>query len=433
MPQIDSNRRPAVILLASLVFALGIFFSYAYAYSFRIDGDILQMLNAGQHYLQTGEFLAYGNSTSGGLGKVPGSLTAIVSGLPLKLWNSPYSILLFLTASHLAALVLLFLALRSQMTPHLLLGLLLFYWLNPWRVSQIFIWNPSYLFFCSALHLYSGLRMLEKKSSLATFMHVLSIGIAFQFHTSSFLLFLMSLWLFYRRRLHIHWPAAVSAGALCGLSLLPYVFYLMGEPVATAKMADTNAFFGKGLVTVYPLLKSTLYWFRFSSFAFPKSLQQLVEFSWLGAGSTANSAQIIWNLLVWPMAGISFLWSLKQQWQYWQRKNWREYWLKKKNLSFSSWDEWVVAGFLSVLVATALSPSELLYWHLVIIYPVAIYVPLVKFCDIGEHNPQRFLRLFGLVLGYFVLVNGAAVLGSEKHSWQENPQQAYEQLYPPSR
>ena len=185
------------------LFSLGLFLSYWYATHQIVDGDITQMLDKGYHGFYTGEWSSYGNAASV-VGNVPGSLLAFVVGLPLFIVDSPWAPMGFLIFLHGASFFLLDNVVKNIFNSQIRLVFLVIYWLNPWFLFENILYNPSYLFFFSALHLWTAFKLKEEKSFIYSFLHVLSIGMAMQLHYSWIILAIMSAVLLYKNTVKVN-------------------------------------------------------------------------------------------------------------------------------------------------------------------------------------------------------------------------------------
>ena len=70
-----------------------------------LNGDQLQTLYRGYLAAHQGMWLNYGNAASV-VGNVPGSLSTLVVGVPLVLWDSPWAPMMVIIACNVVALVL---------------------------------------------------------------------------------------------------------------------------------------------------------------------------------------------------------------------------------------------------------------------------------------------------------------------------------------
>ena len=264
------------------LFSLGLFLSYWYATHQIVDGDITQMLDKGYHGFYTGEWSSYGNAASV-VGNVPGSLLAFVVGLPLFVVDSPWAPMGFLIFLHAASFFLLDNIVTNIFNSQIRLVFLVIYWLNPWFLFENILYNPSYLFFFSALHLWTAFKLKEEKSFIYSFLHVLSIGMAMQLHYSWIILAIMSAVLLYKNTVKVNWYGVVFGFAVIVISLIPYLQEFMQNEAIRSNEGnkDGERYIGWGGVHVYPVLKSFLYWLRYGSFIFTNKLITGADFDWL--------------------------------------------------------------------------------------------------------------------------------------------------------
>ena len=80
-------------------------------------------------------------------------------------WSACFSVLLFHLISYYflrKSLILIYENKATQISLALIL-LALIYWLNPWRVEQVELYNPGFVFLFAGVHLWTSLKMSEKK------------------------------------------------------------------------------------------------------------------------------------------------------------------------------------------------------------------------------------------------------------------------------
>ena len=181
-----------------LTLLMGLFLSVLYAITYKPHYDIHQMLERAHQLVEFGHLICHGNASSAGMGKVPGCLSSLLVGLPMMLWNSPYAALAFLVLTQAFALFLVVDVFKNYFKKSSVLIFIFIFCLSPWRLSEVYLWNPSYLFFAVAPHFYSAYKLLKKPHLLYTALHVLSLFIAFQIHNSSIILVFMSGFLFWK-------------------------------------------------------------------------------------------------------------------------------------------------------------------------------------------------------------------------------------------
>jgi len=386
-----------------------------YGLTFKAHSDISQMFDRGMQFAVHNKIIFFGNASSGGMGKVPGGLSSVIVGWPLKVWQSPYSVLLSLSFIHLLSLFWVGRALQKFFSPKAMWIFLLLYWLSPWRVSEIYVWNPSYLFLASALHLYSASIMAEKKSFIASFAHVFSLWFAFQIHNSSIILLFLSLFLFFNKKIKIHWAGALLSGAIGVGTLVPYVVAVLQSPEHSPVIKDDRYFLFRGLLYVFPILKAIWYWVRFSTTVFPKHIFQHLEFSWVGNATVELLFSSFTAVLKYGLAVVTALVSFRLNYKYWKSNKSR--WI----------DSYVVFGFWALLIAAALSPIDFIFWHLIILFPVSL-VPILTYVE-NEMTSRQVQKVFVVGFFYFTFYNAISGLGSEKHSISENPQVEFDKVY----
>ena len=410
---IEKNFTKIQILLLLLGLGLSLF----YASHQILTGDQTQMIYKGYMAAYHDIWINYGNAASA-VGNVPGSMLTYVVALPVMLFDSPWSPMLFLLALHLASYFLLDAVIKDIFKADIRLVFLVLYWLNPWFVFENILYNPSYLFFFSALHFYSAYKQREKASFWYSFLHMLSIGLAMQFHYSWIILSIISLYLVYRKIVRVNWFGVAFGVVVIAVSLIPYLQAVMQNSAITKHADDTGRYIGWGGVHVYPVLKSFIYWLRYGSFFFPNKLIMSAHFEWI---SSVHIVQMIflylYKVVVIGVGVVTLYFSYKANRLLYER-------LKGKLFvreASSSKKEWlllyVFAALLGVFISSILSPIIFSYWHLIIVFPFAIMPFLLYF----EAHAKQYLKLFLLfTVTYFTLVNLIGAIDSRKYSYKNN-------------
>lgn len=368
--------------LYALGFAVGLAFTFLYAQNQILTGDQTQMLYKGYLGAYQDTWLSYGNAASA-VGNVPGSLSTWLIGLPLLVWDSPWSPMVLLIALRILSLVLLDNVIKTMMPEKdnalMRLLFLALYWLNPWFLYDSLLYNPSYLCLFAAMHLWSASKMRLTKSFGYTFIHVLSIGLAMQLHYSWPILAVISVYLFYRQLGHVSWVGAIAAVLVLLLSLIPYLQeYAVNENLSR----ESDRYIGYGLVHVYPVLKALLYWLRYGSMLFSNKVIAYGEFDWLTQIEWLKlSALALWKALVFIVGAATVVVSARLNWLWWKRV--KPLCLRGRgNVESKSWLELYAFGaVVGILISAALSPITFSYWHLILVYPFAI-LPIL----IGIHS-----------------------------------------------
>ena len=373
-----------------LVVVLGAFFSILMLVRSQVAGDQLNMLARGWFLIAQGEWVPFGLPTSAG-GKAPGGLTALVTGLPLLVWQHHRAPTLLILGLQIVAYVMLD-RLVSKITGRggrLLFAIL--YWLSPWRLyHSTFLWNPNYMLFFGALHFWSVYQQRRRARLWPSFLLVLAIGLPAQLHASAILLVPLSLVLWWRGYFRIHFRGAALGAAVVAASLLPWFLAILQDPSLLPK--------GEGLLAsgVRPLSYLTRglgYWLRLDSLAVSDSMYCL-DFSAL-FGSTAGEAMApilpaVWwilGLLTVPVA-ISAnlrLWRHSKGW-------WRA---SAPRASDRTWLKGVVRwSFLVTLLACFFSPTTTMSWQIVVLLHLAV-MPTVLAGETLLKSPNRSLALKG--------------------------------------
>lgn len=406
-------------LLMSLVF-----------FQFQIlTGDQTQMLYKGYLGAYEGVWLSYGNAASA-VGNVPGSLSAWLIGGPLLLWDSPYAPVLLLLAMRLVGFLLFDAVIRQVFGDRVRLLFLVLCWLNPWFQYESLLYNPSYLFLFSAMHCWSAWHMRERASFWHMIVHLLAIGMAMQLHYSWPLLAVMSTYLFWRRILKVSWSGVAVAALLIGASLIPYAMEVMSNSQITQNV-DPEArqrYIGWGLVHVYPVLKSVLYWLRYGSWLFASKLVNDTQFIWLAGHEYLQLAAVwLWRLVIYGVGSATVLLAAKANWQLWKRLKPRLMRSDRAPVDDESWlDLYAVAAVLAVLVSAALSPIIFNYWHLMLIFPYALFPMLLLLVEWSRRYPQWVGKGLLAATLFCTVVNLIAATDSTKFSYQADYQQQVE-------
>lgn len=394
-----------------------------------LTGDQTQMLYKGYLGAYEGIWLSYGNAASA-VGNVPGSLSAWLIGGPLLLWDSPYAPVLLLLAMRLVGFLLFDAVIRQVFGDRVRLLFLVLCWLNPWFQYESLLYNPSYLFLFSAMHCWSAWHMRERASFWHMIVHLLAIGMAMQLHYSWPLLAVMSTYLFWRRILKVSWSGVVVAALLIGASLIPYAIEVMSNSQITQNV-DPEArqrYIGWGLVHVYPVLKSVLYWLRYGSWLFASKLVNDTQFIWLAGHEYLQLAAVwLWRLVIYGVGSATVLLAAKANWQLWKRLKPRLMRSDRAPVDGESWlGLYAVAAVLAVLVSAALSPIIFNYWHLMLIFPYALFPMLLLLVEWSRRYPQWVGKGLLAATLFCTVVNLIAATDSTKFSYQVDYQQQVE-------
>ena len=407
-------------LFAACIFA-GLLLSWLFSDHQLLTGDQTQMLYKGYLGAYEGVWLSYGNAASA-VGNVPGSLSAWLIGGPLLLWDSPYAPMVLLLAMRLVGFLLFDAVIRQVFDDRVRLLFLVLCWLNPWFQYESLLYNPSYLFLFSAMHCWSAWHMRERASFWHMIVHLLAIGMAMQLHYSWPLLAVMSTYLFWRRILKVSWSGVVVATLLIGASLIPYAMEVMSNSHITQNV-DPEArqrYIGWGLVHVYPVLKSVLYWLRYGSWLFASKLVNDTQFIWLAGHEYLQMAAVwLWRVVIYGVGSATVLLAAKANWQLWRELKPR---LLRSDCAPVDGESWLglyaLAAVLAVLVSAALSPIIFNYWHLMLIFPYALFPILLLLVRWSRRYPQWVGKGLLAATLFCTAVNLIAACDSTKFSYQ---------------
>ena len=407
-------------LFAACIF-VGLLLSWLFSDHQLLTGDQTQMLYKGYLGAYEGVWLSYGNAASA-VGNVPGSLSAWLIGGPLLLWDSPYAPMVLLLAMRLVGFLLFDAVIRQVFDDRVRLLFLVLCWLNPWFQYESLLYNPSYLFLFSAMHCWSAWHMRERASFWHMIVHLLAIGMAMQLHYSWPLLAVMSTYLFWRRILKVSWSGVVVATLLIGASLIPYAMEVMSNSHITQNV-DPEArqrYIGWGLVHVYPVLKSVLYWLRYGSWLFASKLVNDTQFIWLAGHEYLQMAAIwLWRVVIYGVGSATVLLAAKANWQLWRELKPRLLRSDRAPVDGESWlGLYALAAVLAVLVSAALSPIIFNYWHLMLIFPYALFPILLLLVRWSRRYPQWVGKGLLAAALFCTAVNLIAASDSTKFSYQ---------------
>jgi hypothetical protein len=351
------------------LFAVGLLIAILMLVRSQVGGDQLNLLARGWLLAAEGKWISYGNPMSTG-GKAPGGITSLLVGLPLLLWQdhrAPSAVILLF---HVLAYWILDGTLRRILSPRERVLLAVLYWLNPWQLYfASFLWNPNYLFLFGAIHLWSCLTQRERGRFWPSFLQASGLALAFQIHASFLLLAVASLLLWARRYFRVHWGGAIAGGVLASLPLIPWAIEVTTHPAIVTEAS--KGFLGRGLVTVFPLLRGLLYWLRYGSLYISERMADF-DFSsllgsdrWLGPGLNAVSKTLLAVTVLLPLAANVRLWRRV-------RRSWRA----KLTAPVVSDREWLKGYarlcFLAAVVVFGLSPTTIMMWQGVILLHAAI-------------------------------------------------------------
>jgi len=401
--------------------AVSFLFMLWYADHQLVHGDQWQMLQKGYIAAYTGHWIHYGNVASGFFHVMGSFLTAAVA-LPLMLVDSPWSPMVFVLFLRICAFLLIDAVLKNMFKPAVRLGFLVIFLFSPWILFESILYNPSYLAFCAALHLFTAYKMKDKKSIVYMLLHVLSIGVALQCHNSWIILPLISCYLWYRNIIKISWIGVFLGSALVLISLIPFAIELMHNSALQVPQHRDNAhsvFFG--FTHVYPILKAIIYWLRYASLLFSNKIVTRANFDFLSDISWLQWVMhYLWMVVVFAIGCVTVVFSAKINWRLWVAIKGK---IKRSHIAVGDKD-WLalyaVGGFIAMIIGAGLSPIIFNYWHLSLVMITAM-IPMIFFMShYIEKKPKKFVQYLTILALYFFVVNLNASLNSFKYSYDAN-------------
>ncbi|MFN7963562.1 MAG: hypothetical protein U0002_20035 [Thermoanaerobaculia bacterium] len=394
--------------LQALVFALGLAVSGVLLLRSIAAGDQLNLLSRGWLLAREGRLVAFGNPGSSG-GAAPGALTSVLVGLPLTVWSDFRAPILPILLLQVLAYALLDRLLREAVAPRDRLVFAVLYWLSPARLYLSgLLWNPGYLCLFSALHLWTAFRQREKRSFGLSFLHVLALGLAAQLHASAVILGLASLALLWRRYWRIHWGGAIAGGVASLALLVPWFLALARQP---EMLPAGKGFPLRGLLLVFPTLRGVFYWLRDPTLAVAEKISRL-DFTEAFGPQVDRLLAPAGKLLLQGIAPLSLipmllasLWLLRRarrahRFRPWQPIQGSRAWLA----GYALW------CFAATVAASALSPTTVMWWQVVIVLHAALLAPLLWLSALLRSRRASLARR-GLVLYAGLALAVALALG----------------------
>ncbi len=414
-----------------LFFISGFLLSILMMKTLVLHTDNTQLMDKAIHYVKTGEWAHFGNRSTK-VGSIPGSFLTAITAVPMKIYFSPYSAMAVIILFHLISFLFLYLTFKNQKW-FSVLALIIFYWLNPWRLEQVELYNPGYLFFFATLHLYTSSLLLNKSKSKTfwpTVFHILSIGFCMQVHLSFIILACVSSLLFIFKKIKINWWAFFISSAVIVISLIPYFLQKGQQGQEAINLAHSDAFFGRNFVLVYPTLKGIVYFFRMGSLYFGRHIFSEIQFEWIINAQLRLVFSFVFHILKWIIAGVSLFFSIKVIGLF-IINNSRALFFSfksKKSLEnyFSDLDFFEIYFyflFIAALISTAISPVEFNHWHLILCFP-AISIFLMK--SFSQMLSSRQLAILGVL---FIFWGFLICAGSRSHLLSNDYSKAFFEKY----
>jgi len=406
-----------------LYLLIGIFLSLLMFKTLMIHTDNTQLTDKVHAILTEGRWIHHGNAATK-MGALPGSFLTVVTAVPMMIWNSPYAACLFILLTHfLSYLLLRHLGFKyfNSFNPNYLAVI---YWLNPWRIEQSELYNPGYLFLFGALYLYFISKMAERRYFWDSFWLAVSVGFCFQVHFSVLILGISFLYLFFKKKISVHYVGFLAGCAVIGVSLLPWLFEQLNGEVQSLQ-THSGAYLGRNLVLVYPVIKAALYFFRMGSLYCGRHIFSEIHFEYIQLQSLKMIFEYVFHSVKWIMAAVTLILSFR----FFGRL------LKAgfKGDKTDFLDTFIFSIFVGVVLSAALSPVEFNHWHFVLCFPMIVFVISGRVHEYLLLNDFKFklwmtsLRILTPLL--FIIWGLFMSFGSRSHSISNDFHQAYLKKY----
>ncbi|MGD9842919.1 MAG: hypothetical protein AB7F79_09715 [Steroidobacteraceae bacterium] len=373
-------------------FLLGLGIGLVMVFNAQVGGDQIIMLDLGWSLFNDGQWLQYGMPTSAG-GRSPGGLTALLVAAPLYVWQDYRAVAALTLLINAASFLLLRHLLRPVLTTAGQWLLLLLVWLTPWHLYfAAHIWNSNYMFAFAVLHLASVQRMSKHREAWNTALHGLLIALAMQVHTSAAVLAILSILLFLKGHLKIHWGGFVIGISLGIASYLPWFIAVTADPTL---QPGNKGFFLRGLVYVQPLFKGLLQWLKMGSLSMA---DRMLDFDFTAAlGATANAWLRPLGRGVGLLAHVSLLVPLWVNWRVFvRRRRFTQLWRAMPPLEQvsprSGLRSYITLMFAAALISFAVSPTTPMWWQAFVMLPCsALLVIMTTEALLRTQHRQRVL------------------------------------------
>jgi hypothetical protein len=370
------------------LFAFGLLISVIMVLRSQTGTDQINLLRGGWILVTEKRLQPHGNPMSGG-GYEPGGLTGFIVGLPLFIWKDYRAVNLTVLLTHVLAYALLDRIARDALTPLGRLLVCVVYWLNPWRLYfSAYLWNPNYLFMLGATHAWTAYKQRREPRFGYSLVHLLAVGFALQLHGSFLILAIASVLLSSRGYMKVHWRGAAAGALFIVLSLLPWLRAAIQDP---GILPVQEGFVGRGLITVYPLLRGLLYWLRYPVISLSGQTILLDFTPALGAAADRVLAPVF-SVLVRYVGPTTVALSLLANIRLWRRR---------PRLHFARFDarssrrEWLHGYarwcFVAAVIAFCLSPTTTMMWQGLIVMHAAV-LPIVLWVEaMGRSRRARWV------------------------------------------
>jgi hypothetical protein len=368
---LDQERK--IRVAAVIILAVGAALQFFLWSRHWVAPDQLTLLALGYDWVQGGPLQPFAKFMSGG-GRIPGSLLQLLIGGSLEIWPDYRSPTLLMSLTHLAAVSILGLTLRSAIGDRSTVFFLAVYWLSPWRLfHSAFLWEPGFVFLPAAIHMACAYRLRQEPRFWPSATLAATIILTMQVHASFLVLVVATAILMGMRKLRLNLLGASVGFAAGCLTLIPTALALLRGDLA--RLAPN---WGGDLPPVVGnAFKGLLYWFRLGSLDAGRRLHAAIPYAETSLdGSTLLPLVKFLLMGLIGIAVLSILVAILASWEYFRRN--------AVNRSADGDDpEWVrhyaLAFLLTIVLASAISPVTIQSWHVIITLhaaciPVALWL-----------------------------------------------------------
>ena len=404
-----------------ILFLIGLAISLLMLVRSQVNDDALHLLSRGWLLAKHGVLAPIGNAAAERAGGfVPGSVSAIVTGIPLMLWMDHRAPVVLILLTHIIAYLLLDRVIKAECDDRARLILAVVFWLNPWRMYQSgWVDNSNYVFVAGAIHLWASYAQRERPKFWHSTLLVATAGLALQLHLDAFILVIAAIALWLRGYWKPHWGGAALGAVLTLLSLVPFLIAAYHHPQIIPGGSEP---LGKNLVKVWPVLKGFSYWLRYASLYSAKDTM-VFDFAPALGSAIGPGFSVVFRGYAYAAAMASMGVAIMANW----------WWLrglkgssKKRHLPapasawLSGYALWLLAA---CLLANALSPEVTMWWHNLIALHAAI-IPVILWTVAVQKTPRATLAgktSLAYAIVAIVLCLGMALGGAHYRRGGEQP------------
>ncbi len=314
------------------------------------------------------------------------SLFTWVISTPMRIVESVYSPLVFLIFLRLCSFGFLFLAIKEFVSKTTLAWVGVLYLLSPWLIYTTHFSYTSYLEFGAALYLLSAVKLRNKSDSSTiqffwSFIHILAIGWCLESHYSGSILCFTSAFLILRRILKINFIGILIGTIVSVTAIVASFEQTMSNPEMYISHDFTDSYIGYGLVHVYPILKTILYWLRFGSTLGQNSLIVDTTFSWVSdSENIQNGAKVIWWIVGYALGTLTLFLSVIANYLAIKECKGKLFTISTPSKPKDNLYLITIIVFISTLLYSALAPSLQTSWELSIPFVFSL-IPMFLFID----------------------------------------------------